>query len=120
MMDNSDAAKRAGSALVAPPPMFSLPDRPYIFVSVSALALLYAGILLLSLGSRARTWDFSHYYVSALAMRQGINPYATSLAPLASSLGLDIKEIDKATYPPTFILLFEPLTLLAPVSAYWA
>jgi hypothetical protein len=28
-------------------------------------------------------------------------------------------EINRAGYPPTFLLCFEPLTLLSPVTAYW-
>jgi hypothetical protein len=28
-------------------------------------------------------------------------------------------EINRASYPPTFLLCFEPLTLLSPVTAYW-
>jgi hypothetical protein len=69
--------------------------------------------------TRADQIDFSHYYVSALAMRQGIDPYFTDLKPLAVSLGLDVAEMTIGTYPPTFILCFEPLTLLSPLSAYW-
>ncbi len=88
-------------------------------ISLSALALVYAFTFLPGLAERANQFDFSHYYVSALAMRQGINPYLTDLTPLAASLGLEINEINHATYPPTFVLCFEPLTLLPPLPAYW-
>jgi alpha-1,2-mannosyltransferase len=63
--------------------------------------------------------DFSHYYVSALMMRQGIDPYTTNMKPLAESLGLGGLDFSNATYTPTFLLLFEPLTLLIPLAAYW-
>ncbi len=58
--------------------------------------------------------DFNHYYVSALALREGINPYVTRLDPMARSLGLDLAGINKASYPPTFLLCFEALTHLPP------
>ena len=63
--------------------------------------------------------DFNHYYVSALALREGINPYVTRLDPMARSLGLDLAGINKASYPPTFLLCFEALTHLPPHPAYW-
>jgi hypothetical protein len=85
---------------------------------LAALALAYMVFLLRDL-QRANQADFSHYYVSALAMRNGIDPYITDLKPLAASLGLDVEEINIGTYPPTFILCFEPLTWLSPLPAYW-
>jgi len=83
-----------------------------------ALAFGYGLGFLARLPERANQFDFSHYYVSALAMRQGIDPYTTDLTPLAKSRGLEIEEINHATYPPTFVLCFEPLTWLAPIPAY--
>ncbi len=64
-------------------------------------------------------YDFSLYYVWSYAMRHGINPYATDLGPLGASLGLDVGVIRHANYPASFVLLFEPLTLLTPYKAYW-
>ncbi len=90
-----------------------------ISIWLLTLALAYAISLLWNYRGRANQIDFSHYYVSALAMRQGIDPYVTDLTPLATSLGLDVAEMNHATYPPTFVLCFEPLTLLSPLSAYW-
>ncbi|HYL59810.1 MAG TPA: glycosyltransferase family 87 protein [Candidatus Acidoferrales bacterium] len=69
--------------------------------------------------ARVNKWDFSHYYLSAMALRSGPNPYTSDLAPMGESLGLQVDEINRATYPPTFLLCFEPLTLLRPVPAYW-
>lgn len=89
-----------------------------ISIWVAALALVYSFSLLRDLPVWVNQIDFSHYYVSALAMRQGVDPYTTDLKPLAVSLGLDIAEMNHATYPPTFVLLFEPLTLLSPLAAY--
>jgi hypothetical protein len=63
--------------------------------------------------------DFSCYYVWAVAMRRGLNPYQIDLTSLAQSLGIVIGPEIRATYAPTFILLFEPLTEFAPWTAYW-
>jgi hypothetical protein len=38
---------------------------------------------------------------------------------MARSLGLDLAGINKASYPPTFLLCFEALTHLPPHPAYW-
>ena len=90
-----------------------------VSILITVAALVYAFYLLRALPARANKLDFSHYYVSALMMRLGINPYATDIKPLASSLGLKVNAITLATYPPTFLLLFEPLTLLSPLPAFW-
>jgi len=38
---------------------------------------------------------------------------------LGNQLSLQVGDLDRATHPPTFLLLFEPLTVLAPHAAYW-
>jgi Glycosyltransferase family 87 len=63
--------------------------------------------------------DFSCYYVWGVAMRHHLNPYRLDLTPLAHNLGVIIGPERRATYAPTFILLFEPLSRLAPWTAYW-
>ena len=99
--------------------MLAILGRPgplaIILVATSLSVLAHA----VSLPARSNQLDFSHYYVSALALREGLNPYATHLETLARPLGLDIRAIRKAGYPPTFLLSFEPLTLLSPRAAYW-
>src|SRR5580692_11079149 len=91
--------------------------RPSILVLLCAGTLMHLGYVVAQAASRTRLWDFSHYYVSALAMRKGLNPYATDLRPLGRKIGLD--GIARATDTPFFILCFEPLTLLGPGAAYW-
>ena len=83
------------------------------------LAGFWASALFGNAHARVNKWDFSHYYLSAAALRSGQNPYNTDLAPMGAALGLQVDEINRATYPPTFVLCFEPLTLMRPVSAYW-
>jgi hypothetical protein len=93
--------------------------NPLVLALLLALAATRLIALVESLPAHANRWDFSHYYVSALAMREGVNPYTTDLTAQAVRLGLQLKEINRATYPPSFVLAFEPLTLLTPRAAYW-
>lgn len=90
-----------------------------VIVLLCVVALLSLSMIFAELPARARRWDFSHYYVSALVLREGGNPYATDLRPIGDRLGVQTGQIDRATYPPTFYLLFEPLTLLPVLAAYW-
>jgi len=100
-------------------PRRSLLGHPVMVVLLSLLATLEVAAILTFCQQRTDQWDFSHYYVSSVAARMGINPYTNDLTPLASRLGLKIKEINRATNPPSFVLAFEPLTLLRPIAAYW-
>jgi hypothetical protein len=83
------------------------------------LAGLWALAIFANVHARVNKWDFSHYYLSASALRHGENPYTIDLAPMGATLGLQVDEINHATYPPTFLLCFEPLTLMRPAPAYW-
>jgi hypothetical protein len=55
-----------------------------------------------------------------LVLRHGQNPYTTDLLPIAKQLGLEKGYILHANDPPTFLITFEPLTLLSVHRAYWA
>ena len=63
--------------------------------------------------------DFSVYYASGFLLRHGVNPYGADLAATAHRLGLETGYISQATDPPTFLLAFEPLTLMGIHRAYW-
>ncbi len=63
--------------------------------------------------------DFAVYYLSALELRADIDPYATSFVPLEKRLGMNTHSIERGTHPPTFLVLFEPLTELPLRTAYW-
>ncbi|MGD0075949.1 MAG: glycosyltransferase family 87 protein, partial [Candidatus Binataceae bacterium] len=95
----------------------SLPRPLSVLITIAATA--YAYHLVRALAARANELDFSHYYVSSLMIRQGLDPYITDIKPLATLLRLQVHGITLATYPPTFLLLFEPLTLLPPTWAFW-
>jgi len=93
--------------------------RAPVLVILFLVALFSIVLISMELSARARRWDFSHYYVATLVLREGGNPYTADLRPLGQRLGINLGLIDRATYPPTFYLLFEPLTLLPPLAAYW-
>ena len=63
--------------------------------------------------------DFAVYYLSALELRADIDPYATSFVPLEKRLGMNTHSIERGTHPPTFLILFEPLTELPLRTSYW-
>jgi len=90
--------------------------QPGIIVLVWIGLAVHAAIIIHQAAARWTRWDFSHYYVSALAMREGLNPYLTDLRPLGACLGLE--GINRSNYPPPFILSFEPLTFLTPHAAW--
>ena len=93
-------------------PERSLLLRAAMLVPLWAAVVIGVVIMIAALPDRARKWDYSVYYSSALAMREGMNPYTTDLAPLAHSLGFELDKINHATDPPTFVMCFVPLTLL--------
>jgi hypothetical protein len=93
--------------------------RPPLIVTLWVLAILNLGALALHLPERVSREDFSSYYASAWTLRTGGNPYIQDLDPAANRLGLHLGLLNRAAYTPTFILSFEPLTLLRPQAAYW-
>jgi len=63
--------------------------------------------------------DFSTFWLGAWAMRHHVNPYKYDLTLAAYRLKVVIGPVRRANYPPTFFLLFYPLSHLAPWHAYW-
>jgi len=63
--------------------------------------------------------DFAVFYLSALELRADIDPYGTSFVPLERTLGMNTHSKERGTHPPTFLALFEPLTVLPVSTAYW-
>jgi alpha-1,2-mannosyltransferase len=100
-------------------PQSSLLLRAAMLVPLWAAVAIYVLILIRAMPGRAAKWDYSIYYSSALAMREGMNPYTADLTPLAHSLGFELDRINHATDPPTFVMCFVPLTLLAPRTGFY-
>ncbi len=93
--------------------------RPWVVAMLSAMALLYAFGMLRNTTRGFDRADFSCYYSWARAARENLNPYTADLEPTAARFHLNMEGMEGADYPPTFILLFEPLASLSPKSAYW-
>jgi hypothetical protein len=89
-------------------------------VVLCACALVYVTAWIRILPRRVIHTDFSQFYVSALLMRNHQDTYNTNIHSVGASLGLDTANIDQANYPPTFLMIFEPLTLLRPRAAFWS
>ena len=75
--------------------------------------------LVAQLPTRTHQWDFSHYYVASLSLRRGTSPYIADFSRLGDELSLQIDSINRTDETPTFLMCFEPLTLLSPTTAYW-
>ena len=91
-----------------------------VFLSVAALTQVYR--VYGALPGRIHEEDFADYYAAATIMRQGQNPYHTSLVPVGAKLGLHTKanqhdQIIPET--PAFLLLLKELGALPLTQAYW-
>jgi Glycosyltransferase family 87 len=93
--------------------------RPHMVVVLWLGVIFHSLALLHQLPSRANHFDFSIYYASGFALRHHIDPYTTDLDRIGHGLKLEIDPIHYATDPPTFLLCFEPLTLLPLRQAFW-
>ncbi|MGB8413431.1 MAG: glycosyltransferase family 87 protein [Candidatus Binatus sp.] len=67
----------------------------------------------------AQRLDFANYYDSALALRQGLDPYTTNLTAIGNRIGLETGPLIHASETPAFLLCFEALTRFPPAIAFW-
>jgi len=93
--------------------------KPWMGFLILGLATARIAGLFYGLCKHFSPEDFSVYYASGLLLRHGVNPYTADLAATAHRLGLETGYISQATDPPTFLLAFEPLTLMEIHRAYW-
>lgn len=94
--------------------------RTSIVTSISAAAILVGIVNIAVVAQNADSRiDFTHYYVSAQYLNEGLNPYRTSLTPRFHELGFaeDIR-IPYGANPPLLIRLMSPLALLPPSAAF--
>jgi len=87
-------------------------------IAVCALGLFYLGDILIHLPGASHRGDFSAYYLSGLAIRLGMNPYAVSLNRLAGQFGFEPLPFDHPADTPAMNLSFALLSWLGPESAY--
>ena len=89
------------------------------------IAALAAAVNLLSKprATLADYRDFAAYYVQALAVRKGIDPYKGDLETVYTEAGHPLGDADMGTNhlgdTPIWALSLEPLTLLSFKTAYW-
>lgn len=112
-------ASRASGRLVSGRGLAATLTRPSMLVILWLAVLMHGLVTARELPGRANRFDFSIYYASGLALRKNLNPYRIDLSTVAPKLHLEITPIYHATDPPTFLLCFEPLTLLPLHTAYW-
>jgi hypothetical protein len=93
--------------------------QPPILTLVWICALLMLTGTLTRMPGQWHRRDFSNYYESAWALRNGIDPYSSYLAPVGARLGLETGGLLHASETPPFLLCFEPLTLVPPRAAFW-
>ena len=102
------------------PRAISALTRPRVLALLWLVVLVYAArFVLFTLPAPPKFTDFNHYYVGALSLRMGSNPYIARFDALGSSLGLELSIFDIGNQPPTLLFCFEPLTILSPYAAYW-
>src|SRR6201993_5518332 len=91
-----------------------------VFLSLAALIQVYR--VYGALPGRIHEEDFADYYAAATIMRQGQNPYHTSLVPVGAKLGLHTKANQQDQIipeTPIFLLLLQELGALPLTRAYW-
>jgi Glycosyltransferase family 87 len=93
--------------------------QPAIITAVWIVALLLLIGTALKMPAQWHRRDFSNYYESAWALRHGIDPYSTNLAPIGAQLGLETGGLLHASETPPFLLCFKLLTRLRPRIAFW-
>jgi hypothetical protein len=102
--------------------IFAILRHPLMVVFLSLAALIQVYRVYGALPGRIHEEDFADYYAAATIMRQGQNPYHTSLVPAGAKLGLHTKtykhdEIIPET--PAFLLCLKALGALPLTRAYW-
>ena len=96
--------------------------HPVILVFLSVVALVQIYGMALALPGRIHEEDFADYYAAATIMRQGENPYRTTLSAVSRKLGLHTKNFQSDEIipeTPTFLICLKALGGLPLEQAYW-
>jgi hypothetical protein len=112
-----------GSASVANRFLSRLVEPGFVAI-LCCVALVRIGVVVARMCSASpQRQDFTIYYLSALALHDGYNPYTASFAQIAAQSGLNSNvagAVEHATDPPAFLLLIKPLALMSRSGAFWA
>jgi hypothetical protein len=124
-------------------PVSRILGNPAVAGLLMVCAIAYLLMLLFQLRGREKQMDFAAFYVWGDALRQGVDPYSTSLVPLADKLGMTLGCChenahyaldspttagplfrshccyDRAGYPPLFVACWVPVSYLSAGAAYW-
>ena len=94
--------------------------RIYLAFGLWLLTLGYCWVAFSQLGAQ-RACDFTISYLQGHALREGRDPYAPAdFAAVRNEFPtLPAVEVDRATDPPTFVLMVEPLSRVHYNLAYW-
>jgi hypothetical protein len=104
---------------VTPARIAEVSTRPAVLAFIWLATILQVLTIVVQLPGRATRWDFSIYYMSATALREGLNPYKTDFNALGARLGLDAGPLRHATDPPTFLILISPLARVRERVSYY-
>jgi hypothetical protein len=88
-------------------------------VGALVLVLIFIYKIALVLPKRSGRVDFAHYYVSSRFYLEGQNPYATAMQPSYEHYKFHVSHVlAKGSNPPLLLLIFAPLSLLPPKTAF--
>jgi Glycosyltransferase family 87 len=96
--------------------------HPLMVAFLMLAALIQVCRTAAALPGRIHEEDFADYYAAATIMRQGENPYRSSLGPVGATLGLHTKtDQQDQVIPetPVFLLALRELGALPLTRAYW-
>jgi hypothetical protein len=92
--------------------------RMPVLLILCGLAIYQAIFQVVNLPPLAHRLDFVCYYDSALALRQGLDPYTTNLTAIGDRFGFETGPLIHGVDTPFLLLGLEPLTLFPPVTAF--
>ena len=98
------------------PRVTSALTRPRVLALLWLVVLVYAvRFALFTLPVPPKFTDFNHYYVAALSLRRGANPYVTRFDALGRSLGLELSTFDIGNQSADAFVLFRATDQSGPI-----
>lgn len=92
-----------------------------IDLGAAVIVLLSLWKIVVVMPHQAKEFDFAHFYTWSGMLREGRNPYLYLAPDEYTRHGFRFQsETPSATYPPSLLRLFSPLTLLSPRTAFVA
>jgi hypothetical protein len=96
-----------------------LAQNRLIDVGAAVIVFLSLWKIVVVLPQQAKEFDFAHFYTWSSMLREGRNPYLYLAPDEYTRHGFRFQsETPSATYPPSLLWLFSPLTFLTPRTAF--